>query len=67
MFFAKTIDELYSEVRDYDLVLCNDAPLALALNNRVDRARLGTFAYTARQYAAATIVKLDDEPFIDYI
>ncbi len=67
MFFAKTIDELYSEVRDYDLVLCNDAPLALALNNRVDRARLGTFAYTARQYAAATIVKLDDEPLIDDI
>ena len=31
---AKSIDELYDEVKDYDVVLCNDAPLALALNNR---------------------------------
>lgn len=51
MRLAKTIDELYSEVRDFDLVLCNDAPLALALNNRIDKPFVGTFAVTARQLA----------------
>ena len=64
MHSAKTIDELYSEVRDYDLVLCNDAPLALALNNRVDRARLGKFAYTMREFAREKLVDFIDEPII---
>lgn len=51
MRVAKTIDELYEEVRDYDLVLCNDAPLALALGNRVRRPMLGVFSITPRQLA----------------
>ena len=64
MHSAKSIDELYDEVRDYDLVLCNDAPLALALNNRVDRARLGKFAYTMREFARERLVDFIDEPMI---
>lgn len=48
---AKSIDELYDEVKDYDVVLCNDAPLALALNNRLDITRIGNFAVTPRQLA----------------
>ena len=51
MKVAKSIDELYLEVRDYDLVLCNDAPLALALNNRIDKPLVGTFATTPRRIA----------------
>ena len=51
MYAAKSIDELYDEVKDYDLVLCNDAPLALGLNNRLDRPRVGVFAITPRQLA----------------
>lgn len=50
---AKSIDEIYDEVKDFDIVLCNDAPLALALNNRVDTPRLGPLAVTPRQYAAS--------------
>jgi hypothetical protein len=49
---AKTIDEIYNEVKDYDLVICNDAPLALALNNRLDKPHVGTFAVTPRQLAS---------------
>lgn len=64
MLSVKSIDELYAEVRDYDLVLCNDAPLALALNNRVDRARLGKFAYTMREIAREKLVDYIDEPII---
>lgn len=51
MRIAKCIDELYAEVKDYDIVLCNDAPLALALNNRLDKPLVGTFAVTPRQLA----------------
>ena len=55
---VKSIDELYEEVRDYDLVICNDAPLATALNNRVDRPMLGHLAVTPRQLAASRAVEL---------
>ena len=51
MDLAKSIDELYDEVKDFDLVICNDAPLALALNNRLDRPIVGTFATTPRRIA----------------
>ncbi len=48
---CRTIDDLYDEVKEFDLVVTNDAPLATALNNRKDTARLGPFAVTARQVA----------------
>ena len=43
---AKSIDELYDEVKDYDLVITNDAALASALNARIDRPIVGFFAMT---------------------
>ncbi|RZN60471.1 MAG: hypothetical protein EF811_06560 [Methanonatronarchaeia archaeon] len=46
---ALSIDEIYSEVRDYDLVLTVEAPLADSLNSRVDRAFLGNFSITPRR------------------
>lgn len=49
---AKSIDELYEEVRDHDLVITNDAALATALNGRIDRPVVGYFAVTPRQLAA---------------
>ncbi|MCL1811607.1 MAG: PD-(D/E)XK nuclease family protein [Methanomassiliicoccaceae archaeon] len=48
---AKSIDELYEEVRGYDLVITNDAALATALNGRIDVPRIGGFAYTPRHIA----------------
>ena len=38
------VDEIYEEVKDYDLVLSVDAPLVDALKKRVDEAKLGKFA-----------------------
>ncbi len=55
---AKSIDELYDEVRDFDMVITNDAPLATALNGRIDTARIGSFAYTPRQIAAMEAVAI---------
>lgn len=51
---AKTIDELYEEVKGYDIVVTADAALATALNGKLDRANLGGFAYTPKQIAAIT-------------
>ena len=48
---AKTIDELYDEVKDYDLVIVNDISLCTALNARVKRPMLGQLCMTARNIA----------------
>ena len=47
----KSIDEIYEEVKDYDLVITNDVALETALNARIDTARIGTFAITPRHLA----------------
>jgi hypothetical protein len=49
---AKSLPTLYNDVREYDLVLVPDAPLASALNRQLDRPHLGTFATTPRRLAA---------------
>ena len=48
---AKSIDELYEEVKGYDIVLTSDAALATALNAKIDIPRIGGFAYTPRHVA----------------
>lgn len=57
---AKPLDDLYKQVSEYDLVLVPDAPLASALNRRLDRPHLGTFATTPRRLAAGRIEKAED-------
>lgn len=54
---AKSIDEIYGEVRDCDMVISNDAPLVTALNSRIDKASLGLFAYTPKQIAGKEAVR----------
>ncbi|WP_255170078.1 PD-(D/E)XK nuclease family protein [Natrononativus amylolyticus] len=49
---SKPIDRLYHEVADYDLVIIPDAPLASALNRRLERPHFGPFAITPRRLAA---------------
>ncbi|MCL1979199.1 MAG: PD-(D/E)XK nuclease family protein [Methanomassiliicoccaceae archaeon] len=55
---AKSIDELYEEVKGYDLVITNDAALATALNARIDVPRIGGFAYTPRHIAGNEAVPI---------
>lgn len=45
---VRSIDELYEAVSAYDRVITKDAPLADALNYRLDKPRLETFASTPR-------------------
>lgn len=47
----KSIDEIYGEVRSYDLVITNDVALETALNSRIDTLHMGTFAITPRHLA----------------
>lgn len=49
---TKPIDQLYDEVAEYDLVIVPDAPLASALNRRLERPHFGPFAITPRRLAA---------------
>ena len=49
---ARAVDALYEEVADFDLVFVPDAPLADALNRRLDRPHLGHFAIRPRRLAA---------------
>ena len=49
---SKSIEELYNEVKEYDLVITSDAPLATALNKLVEQVRLDYFAMTPRQIAS---------------
>jgi hypothetical protein len=49
---AKSLHALYEEVKDCDLVLVPDAPLASALNRHLDHPHLGDFATTPRRLAA---------------
>ncbi|MBN1521800.1 MAG: hypothetical protein JW928_04640, partial [Candidatus Aureabacteria bacterium] len=46
----KTIEDLYREVKDFDLVLTHDAALADALNRRLNSPRIGPFAETVKNY-----------------
>ncbi|MFW6040787.1 MAG: PD-(D/E)XK nuclease family protein [Thermoplasmatota archaeon] len=46
-----SIDQIYNQVKDHDLVLTVDAPLADALNARLTTPRLGHFATTPRRLA----------------
>ncbi|AXR79952.1 PD-(D/E)XK nuclease family protein [Natrarchaeobaculum sulfurireducens] len=48
---SKSIDRLYREVADYDLVVVPDSPLADALNRRLERPHFGSFAITPRRLA----------------
>ena len=56
---ARSIDELYMETQDYDLVLTTDGPLSLALNRRLDKPRLGRFATTPRMLASDELAPHD--------
>ncbi|QLH83032.1 PD-(D/E)XK nuclease family protein [Halosimplex pelagicum] len=57
---AKPVDQLYRAVADYDVVLTPDAPLASAINRRVDVPQFGTFATTPRRLAAGRREQAED-------
>ena len=57
---AKPFESLYEECRGFDLVLVPDAPLASALNRRLDRPHFGPFATTPRRLAAGRREQAED-------
>jgi len=57
---ARPVERLYEEVSEYDIVLTPDAPLASAINRRVDVPQFGTFATTPRRLAAGRREQAED-------
>lgn len=57
---ARSVDALYEAVADYDTVLVPDAPLASAINRRLDVPHFGTFATTPRRLAAGRREQSED-------
>ncbi|WP_277555884.1 PD-(D/E)XK nuclease family protein [Halobaculum limi] len=57
---AKSLDSLYEECKEFDLVLVPDAPLASALNRRLDQPHFGPFAITPRRLAARRREQAED-------
>ncbi|WP_123619204.1 PD-(D/E)XK nuclease family protein [Halorubrum sp. CSM-61] len=53
---ARSLDEVYEAVESYDLVVTDDGPLSLALDNRIRRPRLGRLAATPRSHASGELV-----------
>ncbi len=45
----KSIQKLYDETKDYDLVITNDSTLARALNSLIKKPMIGRFAYTPKE------------------
>lgn len=60
----KTIDELYEEVKDFGLVITNDAPLETAINARIRTAKIGKLAYTPRHIAMELGPAILGRPFM---
>ena len=48
----RTIDELYEQVKGYELVNTNDLTLETALNSRISTPRIGPLAMTPRHIAS---------------
>ncbi|MBE6528619.1 MAG: PD-(D/E)XK nuclease family protein [Thermoplasmata archaeon] len=62
MLRCKSIDELYEEVQEFDLVITVDAALATALNARIDKAFIGHFAMTPKQIAGHIASRIINKP-----
>ncbi|MFP8958076.1 PD-(D/E)XK nuclease family protein [Natrialbaceae archaeon A-CW3] len=57
---AKSLESLYEECKLFDLVIVPDAPLASALNRRLDQPHFGSFAITPRRLAARRREQAED-------
>jgi len=62
---SKSIEQLYNEVRDFDLVITADAPLRTALNKHLNKPMIGVFAVTPKELASKHAISMFKEPLLD--
>ncbi len=62
---AKSIEELYEEVKNFDLVITNDAPLNTALNKAINKSMIGSFALTSKLIGSKYCDYLFEEEKLD--
>ena len=65
MITSKSIQELYEEVKDFDLVLTSDFSLASALNRQIKNAMVGRMAYTPKEFANDHSLDAIDHKILD--
>lgn len=58
MKLPKTINQIYEEVKGFDLVLTSDVVLASALNRSIKNAQIGKLAYTPKELGSKYAMKL---------
>lgn len=61
---AKSLDELYNEVKEYDKVVTVDVGLADGLNRRLDKPVLGEFAVTPKNFASSERTNFQKDIFL---
>jgi hypothetical protein len=62
---TKSIPEIYQEVKDFDIVITNDAALKDGINQQIKKAFLGQFAYTPKELATEYSSEIFQRPLKD--
>ena len=65
MLRVKSIDQIYDEVKEFDLVITVDAPLRTALNRRVQKPMLDVFAATPRELSLKHAQHILKQPIME--
>lgn len=61
----KSIQQLYEETKDFDIVITVDAPLRTALNKALKKPTLGTFAVNPKELASKQAIQTLGKPILD--
>jgi len=64
---VKSISEIFEEVKSFDLVITNDAPLNTALNKCLGRSVFGNFAMTSKMIVGKFCENIFDEDILEDI
>ena len=65
MKLPKTINQIYEEVKDFDVVLTSDVVLALAINRSIKTAKIGKLAYTPQELSAKYAPRIFSQGLMD--
>ncbi len=61
----KSIQQLYEETKNFDIVITVDAPLRTALNKALNKPTLGTFAVNPKELASKHAIQILGKPILD--
>ena len=62
---VKSINQIYNEIKEFDLVIVNDAPLNTALIKQIDKPILGSFSLTSKLIGSKYANRIFENPQMD--